>query len=280
MQSEAEEFVFGRERKSEEAFGVCRSVASARACDGRVLEVCQDGGVVTALLSFYLEEGFIDGAVVVGTARDRPFYPVPKLATSSAEVLGCAGSKYFCSPNLLALVEVARRGKAVAFVGTPCQIRAIRKMQLSGLRKWVAPLKLLIGLMCSECFVYEGLMEEHIRGEMGVDLDGIRKMNIKGRILVSTESEVKAISLGELKRYVREDCGSCGDFAAELADVSAGGLGLDGWTFVVVRTKEGEELFEKAKSALAFKTRAVTEGDAALGLLVKLSSKKRRASGF
>jgi len=31
-------------------------------------------------------------------------------------------------------------------------------MQISGLKKYMAPLKLLIGLACSECFTYEGLI--------------------------------------------------------------------------------------------------------------------------
>src|SRR3972149_3673329 len=176
-QAKAENFTFGRERKPEEEFGVYRRLAIAQATHDRVLKVSQDGGVVTALLLFALEKGFIDSAIVAGTSKEKPFYPTPKLATTSEQILEAAGTKYSYSPNILALTDVAKQKNAnVAFVGTPCQIQAIRKMQMAGLKKYVAPVKFLIGLMCSECFTYEGLMENHIRGKLGINLGDIRKI--------------------------------------------------------------------------------------------------------
>jgi len=273
----AENFVFGRERKAEEEFGVYRRLAIAKAKDKEVLKVCQDGGVATTLLLFALEKGIINGAVVSGISNEKPFYPMPKLATTQKEILECAGTKYSYSPNILALAEIIKQKKtSVAFVGTPCQIRAIRKMQMAGLKKYTLPLKLLIGLMCSESFTYEGLMEKHIQKTLGVNLGTIKKMNIKGKMLVTTESEVKAIPLADVKQYARKSCGFCDDFSSELADVSVGGLGLDGWTFVIIRTKEGEEIFEAAEKAGILETRPVEKGEFALNLLVKLSTKKRK----
>jgi coenzyme F420 hydrogenase subunit beta len=278
-QPKAEKFVFGRERKPEEEFGVYRRIALARANDDKVLKVCQDGGAATALLLFALEDGLIDGAVVAGKNREKMLYPVPKLATTPQEILESAGTKYSCSPNILALIEAGKQKKKnIAFVGTPCQIHAIRKMQMAGLKKWTAPIKLLIGLMCSECFTYGGLMEKYIHGKLGVTLDHIRKMNIKGKMLVSTDTEVKAIPLVEIKQYAQKSCSFCGDFSSELADISVGGLGLDGWTFVVIRTKKGEEIFKKAEKAVVLKTRPVEKGEVAFNLLLKLSNKKRKSS--
>lgn len=275
----AENFVFGRERKAEEEFGVYRRLAVAKAKDNRILRVCQDGGVATALLLSAMEKGIIDGAVVSGISNEKPFYPIPKLATTQKEILECAGTKYSYSPNILALTEGIKQKKmSLAFVGTPCQIRAIRKIQMSGLKKYSAPLKFLVGLMCSECFTYEGLMEKHIKEALGVNLNSIKKMNIKGKMLVTTESEVKAIPLADVKQYVRKSCRFCDDFSSELADISVGGLGLDGWTFVIIRTKEGEELFEAAEKAGIIETRPVEKGEFALSLLLKLSAKKRKTA--
>jgi coenzyme F420 hydrogenase subunit beta len=276
-QSKADVLVFGRERKADEDFGVYRRLVVAQAKDDKVHKVCQDGGVATALLLFALNSGLIDCAVVSGTRRDKPFYPVPKLATTPEEVLESAGTRYSYSPNLLALAEgIKQKRSSIAFVGTPCQIRAIRKMQMSGLKKYTAPLKFLIGLMCSECFIYEGLMEKHIHEKLGLNLENIVKINIKGKMLVATKSEVKTIPLAEVKQYARRSCSFCDDFSSELADVSVGGLGLEGWTFVVIRTKEGEEVFEAAEKSGALKTRPVGKDESALNLLVKLSAKKRK----
>lgn len=277
--SKAENFVCGRERKAEEEFGIYRRLAIAKAKDNEILKVCQDGGVATALLSFALEKRIIDGAVVSENSYEKPFYPVPKLATTQKEILECAGTKYSYSPSILALAEVVRQKKtSIAFVGTPCQIRAIRKIQMSNLKKYSAPLKFLIGLMCSECFTYEGLMEKHIHETLGINLNAIKKMNIKGKMLVTTESEVKAVPLADVKQYVRKSCKFCDDFSSELADISVGGLGLDGWTFVIIRTKEGEELFEAAEKAKVLETRPVEKDEFAFSLLLKLSTKKRKSA--
>jgi coenzyme F420 hydrogenase subunit beta len=279
--AKVENFVFGRERKPEESYGIHRRIAIAQATDDRILRVRQDGGVATALLLFAMENGFIDGAIVAGTNQEKPFFPAPMLATTTEQILEAGGTKYSCSPNLLALADVLKQKKAnVAFVGTPCQIHAIRKMQMAGLKRHSAPLKFLIGLMCSECFTYEGLMETHIHGKLGINLADIRKMNIKGKMLVTTDAGVTVIPLSEIKQYARKSCGVCDDFSSELADVSVGGLGLEGWTFVIIRTAKGEELFSGAEKAGFLITKPVEEGTFALSLLTKLSKKKREASAI
>ncbi len=276
--SKLENFVFGRQRKTQEEFGVYSRLLMARATDDRILETCQDGGVVTALLLFALENELIDSAVVSGISREKPLYPIPKLAIAPQEILGCAGTRYSYSPNILALDEVIKQKKtSITFVGTPCQIRAIRKMQMLGLKKYTKPVKFLIGLMCSECFTYEGLVEKQIRETLGISLNDVRKINIKGKILVKTKSEVRTLPLVEAKRYARKSCRFCDDFSSELADISTGGLGLNGWTFTIIRTEKGEELFSRAEKAGCINVKTGDEGKNALHLLTKLSRKKRKA---
>jgi len=275
--SKAEIFVFGRTRKAEEEFGIHRRLVVARATHDKILEACQDGGVVTALLLFALENELIDSAVVSGISQEKPLYPVPTLATTPKEILEGAGTRYSYSPNIYGLAEGIKHKKAsIAFVGTPCQIHAIRKLQMFGLKKYTAPLKFLIGLMCSECFAYEGLMEKHIHETLGINLNDVRKMNIKGKMLVTTKSGVKTIPLVEVKQYARKSCRFCDDFSSELADISTGGLGLNGWTFTIIRTEKGEELFSSAEKAGFLNVKTVDEEPYALNLLVKLSKKKRK----
>jgi coenzyme F420 hydrogenase subunit beta len=178
------------------------------------------------------------------------------------------------------LTDVLRQKKAnVALVGTPCKIHAVRSLQLAGMKRYAAPVKFLIGLMCSECFTYNGLMENHIHGKLGINLADIRKMNIKGKMLVNTDSGVTPIPLAEIKQYTRKSCSVCEDFSSELADISVGGLGLDGWTFTIVRTEKGEELFSNAEKAGYITTKSLDEGSFAMTLLTKLSKKKREGPG-
>ncbi len=275
-----EKFVFGRERKPEEDFGIHRRIVIAQASDKSILQVCQDGGVVTALLMFALENGLVDGAIVSGVDKDRPFYPVPRLASTPQEALECAGTRYSYSPNLLAFQEgIKQKKKSLAFVGTPCQIHALRKIEMVPLKKYSKPLRLTIGLMCTESFTYEGLMEKHFQRELGINLHDISKINIKGKVLVTSKSgETKAVPLADAKKYTRKGCLPCTDFSSELADISTGGLGLNGWTFTIIRTEKGEELFESAERKGLLKTRPVEEEKRAFDLLIKLSKRKRKAS--
>lgn len=278
--SALEEFVFGRERKPDEEFGIYRRLVVAQANDKETLRACQDGGVVTALLSYALKNGIIDGAAMSGVSSDKPFYPVPRLVTTPSEVLECAGTRYTYSPNMLAFQEgVKLKKENLAFVGTPCQIQAVRKTQMVPLKKYANPLQFTIGLMCTESFTYEGLMEKQIREELGVDLHNVKKINIKAKILVTTKSgEVKTISLADAKQSTRKSCTFCTDFSSELADISVGGLGLSGWTFTVLRTEGGQELFESAEKAGLLKTRPIEKEERALSLLIRLSKRKRRIS--
>lgn len=277
---EIEEFTFGRTKKVDEDFGIYKRLLLAQANDRRISSRGQDGGFVTALLSYALENSVIEGAAISGIAEDRPFYPIPKLATTPEEVLEGAGTRYCYSPNVLALHEGVKSGKkSMAFVGTPCQIHAIRKIEMFRLKKYTNPLRFTIGLMCTESFTYEGFFAEYLKSELSLNLDEVEKMNIKGKIIISLKSgETTSVLLSEAKQYVRESCHLCSDFSAELADISAGGLGLKGWTFVILRTEKGESIFNKALRDGALKVRRVDEEPFAKGLLTKLSKKKLKNS--
>jgi coenzyme F420 hydrogenase subunit beta len=272
-----EKLVFGREHQPSEEFGVFRRSVIAQATDNAVLRACQDGGVVSALLAYAFDTDLIDSAIVSDTSREKPWFATPRLISSSQEIPECAGTRYTYSPGLLALQEaVKQKRKSLAFVGTPCQIQSLRKIEAFPLKKYSEIVKFTIGLMCTECFVYEGLMKKHIEGTLGVSLNDIKKINIKGKVLISTKSgQIKTLPLQEAKQYTRKGCLPCTDFSAELADISAGGLGLDGWTFMILRSEKGEGIFDSAEKAGAVRTRPVAEEKFASDLLIKLSKRKK-----
>jgi coenzyme F420 hydrogenase subunit beta len=65
----------------------------------------QDGGVVTALLTYALREGIIDGALVVDRDQERPWKPLPVLAEEPQDIVKAAGTKYSACPLLKVLKE-------------------------------------------------------------------------------------------------------------------------------------------------------------------------------
>jgi coenzyme F420 hydrogenase subunit beta len=277
-QEELERFVFGRIRRADEDFGVYRKLAIARSTDEQILRVSQDGGVVTALLLNALRKRLIKAAVVSGKLKSKPFYPFPTLASTEDQILESAGTRYSYSANLLRLPDAVEFEKdKIAFVGTPCQICCVRKMQKLGSSRLVRPIKYLVGLMCTQSFSYEGLMERAIHKEQGIKAEQVAKLNIKGKLMITMKSgKVSTKPLSEILKHGEPSCACCCDFSSELADISVGGLGLEGWTYTVIRTQAGEDLISSAEQSSLLEFRNIADHKAALELLRRLSSAKRK----
>ena len=134
-------------------------------------------------------------------------------------------------------------------MGVPCQVTPLRKAehkspdfldngrkkpkhierQLGKLKDPVNGIALHIGLLCSEVFDFQGLMLNKIQGEMGIPLEDISKFNVKGEVLIyKKDGELVKLPLKEAQADARPECDHCGDFSAEVADVSCGGVGAMG----------------------------------------------------
>ena len=281
----------------ESLFGRYRRVVAARCTDPEVLARCQDGGVVTAMLVHGLREGLFDGAVVAAADEETPAAPKPRVVTTAAEALACGRSWYTYSPNNLALADAERLGlRRVAFVGVPCQITPIRKIQqadpaylvnarkkekhLERQRKYLKGfgdiVDFTIGLLCTEVFTYEGLMVQRIQQEMGIPLATVRKFNVKGKVLIyRTDGSVVEMSLHRAQEHARPECHHCGDFSAELADVSCGGVACMDWTITVLRSARGEELFDAMVRRGLLETRSMEEFESSMKVLLRLAQKQR-----
>ena len=125
-ETEADRHLFGRSRQEGEMSGVYKDVLLTRAVDDAVHELGQDGGLVSAILIWCLDNGVIDGALVShlegGDAGRAAWKAVPAVATDRESVLAGAGSRYTYSANTLALAEAREQGlESLALVGMSCQ---------------------------------------------------------------------------------------------------------------------------------------------------------------
>ena len=269
--------VFGRERREDEVLGIYRNAASARA---RASVRAQDGGVATAILIQALESGVIDCAVV--TDRDEKWRGVPKVATTAEEIAAAAGTKYTITPSVTGVQMAMDEGfKKIGFVGTPCQIQALRKVQLleEPYKFGQEKIALLVGLFCMENFEHELLFPHLVEGKFGFKAEEVDKFEVqKGMFRVLSGDKVKEVPLEETDEYVWKGCGPCFDFAAELADVSVGSVGSKaGWSTVLTRTDLGAKVYDSALAAGSIEeTAASDKGLALAGRLAK--SKEERFS--
>nr|MBA2600924.1 Coenzyme F420 hydrogenase/dehydrogenase, beta subunit C-terminal domain [Actinomycetota bacterium] len=256
-----EQAVHNQRRDEAQPEGAYRLKTLARATDERILARGQDGGAVTALLAWGLDRGELDGAVVAAPSDDVPWLDEPKLVRNSAELLAAAGSRYtYCATPLGLKKAIEARCKSVALVGVSCESTAIRQLAAEGIKRWVRPVKLVIGLMCCETFDYEAFMIGKVQGERGVPLSDIEKVNVKGKVIVTLKSgEDINIPLKQARPYANEWCHHCPDFAAEHADLSCGGLGMEGWTMILVRSEVGQDYLNRAVDAGVLELRDADE---------------------
>jgi coenzyme F420 hydrogenase subunit beta len=290
--------VFANDQRYRGAFGVYRRIVAARCTDPAVLAACEDGGVVTGLLAWARRKEIIDGAVVSTVDPSQPCAPQPKAVTTEAEILASASSWYTYCPNNLALAEAEKLGlERVAFVGVPCQVTPVRKMQVKDpgyldngrkkekhierqtkfLKGFGERVALTIGLLCSEVFTFEGLMRDEIEREMGIPLSEIKKFNVKGKVLIyKQDGELVEMNLRRAQEHARAECHHCGDFSAELADISCGGVGAMDWTIVVLRSEAGEKLFDEATRDGVFEVKSMDEFETSMKVLLRLARKQRQ----
>ena len=266
----------------------------ARATDPKIRAKATDGGVVTALLVHLFKSGRIDGAIV--TRQTGAFQREPFLAMSEADIRDAAGFFFDTSQGMKRFSDyyltysqfrefnpLIQKGlQRVAFVGTPCQIRAVRRMQILNIIP-ADSIKFCLGLFCSGNFVFGKKQREKIAKIGGFQWRDVSKINIKTDLIIHLNSgETKNIMLDELEFMKRFACYFCPDYSAEYADLSFGGIGAgEGWTTVITRTTVGRAIMADARSkAIEVERQDKQPGSAsrALKSVRSWSAKKRNAA--
>ena len=181
----------------------------ARAKDRKILAKATDGGVVTSLLLHLLNKGRIDGAIVskqVGLFKRQPW-----LAQSREEIIEAAGFNFDTShgmtmfsdvystfsPSIVKLGEVVKqRLKRIAFVGTPCQINTLRRMEVLG----IVPsdsIQYYLGLFCTGNFLFGEEQRQQL--EKLADFSAYNSpVDFAGRIIYD-ENGVEVFNVGKHK---------------------------------------------------------------------------------
>ena len=248
-----EKELFNGDANKSYSLGYYQKLVAAKSTDETVLRKAQNGGVVSSLLIHALNSGLIDGVLL--TDKDDRWFPKPVIARTPDEILSCVGSKYTVSPTLITYREAIREFKLekLAFVGLPCQIHAVRKLQLSSpLSDEYGKFKLIIGLYCFSNYTYD-LLKTFVQGELGIPLSTIKKFDVSnGKFYVyKNDGSVKQVSIGQTKQFKWSSCQFCKDFSAELADISVGSAGTfsNDWNSVILRTDIGVKVFNEAIDA-------------------------------
>ncbi|NOR59792.1 MAG: nitrite reductase, partial [Methanosarcinales archaeon] len=214
---------------------------------------------VTALMTYCMNEGLIDGVIATGEIGK----PSSCVVRSEEELLDTAGSKYSSVPVLSAIKDAGDITNA-AVIGLPCHVYGVRKTQFfpgmmahgfevgeNGERIKVPNIAYVIGLFCTENFNYDKLAV--FMQENGVDIDKVRRAVIHlDELVVTTDEGEHGFDLNDLWNAgcVQDGCVICRDAVSKLSDISAGYMGSGkGWTTLMGRTAKGIELIKAAEEA-------------------------------
>lgn len=267
-----DEEMFGQTPDPRSITGFATRAFVAFARDENVRYAGASGGLATQLLSYMMDKGIIDGALVVGTRSEGAGWePEPFIARTVEDLKRAAKSKYTVLPHLRPLREMEGELEGnYAAVAVPCYVHALRKYQKVSpkLRK---RLKFIIGLYCN--VVFEPHIVSDVAAAVGLRDDEVEDLRFRhgdwpGGVVVKGKdgSERKLLKLEEMKDefnllklfYAAPRCNMCIDFSAEYADIALGDPWLrgpdgrylfeDGRTAGIVRTEMGDTMLKEAVS--------------------------------
>ncbi|MFX1366769.1 MAG: Coenzyme F420 hydrogenase/dehydrogenase, beta subunit C-terminal domain [Promethearchaeota archaeon] len=240
--------------------GLIRKILAAKSTNSALKEVKQNGGIVTAILSYLFKKHKIDAAIV--SEFNDNLEPVPKIIFDKEDLFKSAGTRYSISPQIFPLKNINKLPQEIlkkkeifnidqlrlAFIGTPCQCRAISKMKFL----YVKPahvIKYIIGLFCFENFNYSQLYDI-IKRETNVDPTNIKKTWIKKNFFLQTkDNQQYEINIKTLNPAVRSNCFKCDEFTGRFTDISVGASGApEGYSMILIRSERGEKVINSMLS--------------------------------
>jgi coenzyme F420 hydrogenase subunit beta len=276
---EIDTHMFGRPRRVDEVDGVSKDIILTRATDPEIHQKGQDGGLVSAILLWAMDHGYIDAALVSYLEGDGTSWKaIPGVARTREEILASAGSRYTYSANTMAYKQAIESGaEKLCLVGMSCQSSVPPMMQVRKAGKPTKRFALNIGLLCSKTFD-DAIFAELFEAKYGLKKQDMVKMNIKGVFQIWMKNgDYHEINLKECHAWTREGCKTCPDFAAEHADISTGGIGaFNDWTLTIVRTAIGREIIVKMLEDGTIEGRPGDDDPGAIALLRKLSRVSRK----
>lgn len=261
---ELNEFIFGRV-PDDILLGNYINCYIGHSLDNRIRWNATSGGLVTSLLIFALEEGIIDGALVMRMNQKKPLEPEVIIAQTSEEIVSALGPKYCPVPLNVGIKEILNRNGKFMVVGLPCHIHGIRKAEMVN-KKLKERIFLHLGLFCHHGVNFLGT--DFLCQMINVRKGDIEKIAYRGKgwpgsMSVELKNGEKRLIpwpncwshlVFDLHFFTPKRCTLCSDGTNELADISFGDPWLPeirdkiGKSIIISRSKTGEEFLQKAKS--------------------------------
>lgn len=232
----------------------------AHATDEHIRREGASGGVVTAVVKHLFDTGRIEGAYVMGMDPQRPYFSKSYLALSYEQAQQASGSKYAVAPHNVQLSQISPEGPPLCYVGLPCQVHSLRKLQHAGHRV-ARRFRYVVGPYCGNILRFSStrsFLNKHGVYDMNeVVCLAYRAGEWPGNLRVELRSgriiEIPKFHANYLiPFYIMKRCLLCADMTNEFTDISGGDAWAPvyeergkGFSMMVVRTPIGKELTDE-----------------------------------
>ncbi len=224
---------FNSEDYSSNIWGKRENVYLGYANTSSIREKSSSGGIITQALVYLLEHKIIDAVIHIGASNENPLENNIFISESEEQVVKNSGSRYSPSMPLQKIDILLKENKKYAFVGKPCDIRALRNYSK------INPLineRIIytFSFFCMGTPSYLGT--ENLLSKLGVDKGKVVEIRYRGNgwpgkaTVKDNENHMFAMdyskSWGVLTgKFIQPYCRWCADGLGEFADIACG----DAW---------------------------------------------------
>jgi coenzyme F420 hydrogenase subunit beta len=274
---EYQQHVFPDDNNFHVYLGSYKNIFIGHCVDEEIRRQAASGGIISAILIWLLENGRIDGAVVLGMSDQEPWLTQPFIARSRAEIMAAAQSKYTISSVNEILPEIASFQGQLAFVGLPGQIQSIRTLQAMN-EPAVKNIRYLFGPFYGNSLHFSSV-SSFLRSHGEKDYNQIKKLYFRyGEWPGYMRVEMRNGRIIELSKFhanylipfhILKNSLLCTDLSNEFTDISGGDAWAPvyeergkGFSMVIARTTAGQLILDEMVGAGFLSLQPIAEHEA------------------
>jgi coenzyme F420 hydrogenase subunit beta len=257
--------------------GPYQSISIGYARNDEVRKQGASGGILSAVLIWLLENKMIDGAVVTGMSDTEPWLSKSFIATTSAQIIEAAQSKYIITSVNEILPEIGSFKGRLAYVGLPGQVQSIRKLQQAN-HPWVQNIEYIFGPFYGNTLHFSSV-RSFLKSHGYKDYTQITKLYFRyGEWPGNMRVEFRNGEVIQLPKFhanylipfhILKNSLLCSDLSNEFTDISGGDAWAPvyeergkGFSMVIARSGKGQNILEQMQQQGVLDLQPIDENEA------------------
>ena len=261
-------------RTDDPLWGPYISMEVGHATDPDIRFAGSSGGALSMMLVHLVADGVVDAVIQTAASPELAIGNTTVITSDVAGITQAAGSRYAPSAPLADLPDHIATGQRFAFVGKPCDVAALRAMQVRDpdLRSQIP---VLLSFFCAGVPSHAG--GKAVLSALDTDLAQTESFRFRGNgwpgqaTATQQDGTEKSMSYhaswgGILSKHVQHRCKICADGTGTAADIvcaDAWESDADGYptfneapgiSLIVARTQLGAQLIQAAKNMARLET--------------------------